>query len=272
MLENKAKQDMTSLELVISRLQSYSNLEFLFIMKEFTSYNCEKFNCLFEKFKKYFYNEDKLEQCKIELLNAFEEMFRVHQNQQEIINIVYNLKLYIFVDTENVDNKWLELIETKSKIFIFYTDNKFSIDYDDVETLIKNSKKLKFIKCCKGNNSLDFQLVSFLGKTLPTKPKSLERYCIMSDDKGFDVVCHFWEEKGYKVQRFGKDFIIEFETVCDENKIEFIIDSIPEKYSDLKDRIIELYENGELCNLHNYLVKRMGNNIGLKLYNIIKNL
>ena len=46
-------------------------------------------------------------------------------------------------------------------------------------------------------NALDFQLVSYLGYMIREAPE--ENYCIISNDKAFDLVGRFWQEKNVNV-------------------------------------------------------------------------
>lgn len=50
-------------------------------------------------------------------------------------------------------------------------------------------------------NALDFQLSSYLGACIHKNPD--HKYYIVSRDKGFDCVCHFWRDKSVLVKRIN---------------------------------------------------------------------
>jgi len=58
----------------------------------------------------------------------------------------------------------------------------------------------EFIHCENGTeNALDFQLTTYLGFLASKNPK--DHLVVISKDKGFDAVIHFWTERGYQVAR-----------------------------------------------------------------------
>lgn len=111
-------------------------------------------------------------------------------------------KIY-YVDSENVGDVWINLYlqdNEESKFLIFYTNRTPRIDYECLVTLMNTAKQnLEFIKCCEGNNALDFQLVTYLGYVLHEESEA--EIVILSNDTGFDAVVHFWKERGRKILR-----------------------------------------------------------------------
>lgn len=117
------------------------------------------------------------------------------------------------IDSENIGTKWIsyldENIEELDKAFLFYTDASKSISCKELSVLFSFIHQLETIHCQNGTaNALDFQLVSYLGYLIRMDTKST--YCILSKDKGYDAVVHFWKEKGIHIYRCEK-FIEELE-------------------------------------------------------------
>ena len=46
---------------------------------------------------------------------------------------------------------------------MFFTENSAGISYRELSYIINYREHLEFIKCAKGTNALDFQLVSYVG-------------------------------------------------------------------------------------------------------------
>ena len=106
------------------------------------------------------------------------------------------------IDSENMGTKWIsyleENIEELDKAFLFYTDASKSISCKELSILFSFIHQLETIHCQNGTaNALDFQLVSYLGYLIRMDTKST--YCILSKDKGYDAVVHFWKEKGIQI-------------------------------------------------------------------------
>ena len=117
------------------------------------------------------------------------------------------------IDSENIGTKWISYldknIEELDKAFLFYTDASKSISCKELSVLFSFIHQLETIHCQNGTaNALDFQLASYLGYLIRMDTKST--YCILTQDKGYDVVVNFWKEKGIHIYRCGK-FIEESE-------------------------------------------------------------
>lgn len=112
-----------------------------------------------------------------------------------------------FVDTENVHNNWLSLLDTTEamKIYLFYTQNTPHIPYDTLKSLTKHIRSLNMISCKPGPNALDFQLISYLSFIL--KKRTRHNYVIVSNDKGYDVVIDFWNERGFSISRMNTQML-----------------------------------------------------------------
>lgn len=117
-------------------------------------------------------------------------------------------KIYYLVDTENpgssvVTDLLREGME-KREIYFFYTSNSIKPDFEMIEWMIQYHESMYFEKCfCGAKNSLDFQLVSFLGALI--REKGIQnRYIILSNDGGFESVVEFWKRKGVDILRIGQ--------------------------------------------------------------------
>ena len=183
-------------------------------------------------------------------------------------------KTTYLIDTENIGIMWKNLINSNStdKLFVFYTDNSPYISYTDLEFLIKSSSHFTMIKCFLGHNGLDFQLVSYLGHLLPLKPTKTEEFIIVSNDTGFDPVCHFWNDRGYAVKRLSmKQDVPEQQKKNQEiSNIELLEKLLPSNYKKETEIIGKIIINNNLPQIHNELIKLYGRENGLKLYKILK--
>jgi len=105
-----------------------------------------------------------------------------------------------YIDSENVGDSWIELInEPDSRFLVFYTGHSPRIAYPQVIQLMNAANRPEFVECFEGNNGLDFQLVSYMGYEL--RENNSNEMVIVSNDTGFDTVVHFWTERGMKVKR-----------------------------------------------------------------------
>lgn len=120
-------------------------------------------------------------------------------------------QVVLLVDSENVGNTWLGLLD-KLRIYdelhVFYTDKSPTLTYQTVTDLMshKNIRQLNWVKCCVGNNALDFQLATELGSMVAEK-RILQEYdpyfIIMSKDQGYDPIVHYWASREVHIRRFA---------------------------------------------------------------------
>lgn len=104
------------------------------------------------------------------------------------------------IDFENVHEKGLEGISRLRPIdtvHLFYTKNASKISLDILSEI---QAKLCFHKVNVGKQSLDMQLVSYLGFLIGTVGKGPE-YVIVSNDAGFHNTLAFWGEKDTKISQ-----------------------------------------------------------------------
>lgn len=107
------------------------------------------------------------------------------------------------VDTENVGNTWINLLQTttkEDKIITFYTDKSARISFEDFDKIKKSETSVMVEKCYNGiSNALDFQLSSALGYYIKESPGA--KFVIFSKDTGYDVVVRYWKARGITVSR-----------------------------------------------------------------------
>ena len=107
---------------------------------------------------------------------------------------------FYFIDTENVANRWLPLLdEPNSRFYVFYTDYSPSVSYTNLARLLKISDRIEFLHCATGRNGLDFQLATYLGHKM--RDIAAFEVIIASNDTGFDAVVSFWMERGVNIRR-----------------------------------------------------------------------
>ena len=196
------------------------------------------------------------------------------------------MKNIFFVDSENVGDSWIELFEylhDEDIILVFYTDKSPNMSYSNVIIFKQSPVEPEFILCENGtDNSLDFQLVTYLGSFTTKNPD--DNLIIVSKDKGFDSVVHFWSKRGYKVSRKSPSI---FHTLSDETPVDIpIIDSTieisenqvfsestqePKYNTEQVNTLLSCTGKSNLSAIHNILISIYGQPTGSQIYNIIKN-
>ena len=105
------------------------------------------------------------------------------------------------IDFENVHSdglKGIEQLERKDECYIFYSEHAGVLTFNMHKKITESRAKIYYVEAQVGmKNALDFQLVSYLGYMLREKPE--ETYCLISNDKAFELVSKFWQEKGVSV-------------------------------------------------------------------------
>lgn len=111
---------------------------------------------------------------------------------------------YYLVDYENIHNDLDNLINNTSNgdsIVLFYSETCKNISLDVISNFTSRNLKIDCFKVITGTkNALDFQLASYLGY-LVGENKKAANYYIVSNDKGFDCLCEYWESIGVSVVR-----------------------------------------------------------------------
>lgn len=102
------------------------------------------------------------------------------------------------VDFENVSSAGISGIQklTKDdKVYIFYTVNASNMSFAAHMNLLSSSAEVTYYNVASGGkNALDFQLASFLGYLICQGKE--KKFCIISNDRGFEYVKTFWERNG----------------------------------------------------------------------------
>ena len=102
---------------------------------------------------------------------------------------------YFFIDLENVRNEGLEgvlTLNTDDMVYIFYSENAFSMAIPTLESITNSKCSSKFIKTNYiGKNAMDFQIVSLFGATIERCKEG--SFYIISKDNGFRSAVSFCE-------------------------------------------------------------------------------
>lgn len=105
------------------------------------------------------------------------------------------------IDFENVHSdglKGIEKLERSDECYIFYSEHAGVLTFNMHKKITESRAKIYYVEAQVGmKNALDFQLVSYLGYMLREKPEA--KYCLISNDKAFELVSKFWQDKGVNV-------------------------------------------------------------------------
>lgn len=194
-----------------------------------------------------------------------------------------------FVDSENVGDSWLDLLDhlgDNDLILVFYTDRSPHMSYTNLIRLKHSTVDPEFIRCENGTeNALDFQLTTYLGFLASKNPT--DHLIIISKDKGFDAVIHFWTERGYQVARNTPSM---FHTLSEpENEPEGTVNpesalsssadntdsvlkqpTLTEAQKQQLDTLLACTGKEDLSAVHNILRSIYGQETGCFLYNQVK--
>lgn len=161
------------------------------------------------------------------------------------------------IDFENVHSdglKGIEQLERKDECYIFYSEHAGVLTFNMHKKITESRAKIYYVEAQVGmKNALDFQLVSYLGYMLREKPE--ETYCIISNDKAFELVSKFWQEKGVSVTsavaldkaanaaHYSKVSVELEKLIPDRNEREFVEKCISElsTKSGINNRIVKKY-------------------------------
>lgn len=108
-------------------------------------------------------------------------------------------KKYLLIDSENIQNRLFEIIDSSKKsdkIIIFYTVHHSG----KLEEYMKSQhflRSIEFVECMSGTNALDLQLIGVLSYLIQKHPKA--DYTIYSSDKGFRTAMKYWQSRHVNV-------------------------------------------------------------------------
>lgn len=107
-----------------------------------------------------------------------------------------------FENTKSAGMQGVNDLSAKDKIYVFYSRNADTISVELHQQLLACKAEINFsLVTVGGKNSLDFQLVTFLGYLIGKEPN--EKYIIVSGDEGFSYAVNFWNERKANVVLSG---------------------------------------------------------------------
>lgn len=112
---------------------------------------------------------------------------------------------YYLIDTENVGDRWIDLILDLEKgdiLVVFYTKNHSKL-LGECYLKQRYNKQIRWVECVVGNNALDQQLTGVLSYLIATHTEA--GYAIYSNDKGYISVIDFWKQRGLDIDMVGFD-------------------------------------------------------------------
>lgn len=110
-------------------------------------------------------------------------------------------KTFYLIDTENVGDRWIKTAEKagkKDRLIAFYTENHSKL----LEKLLArhvHDPRFTWLETASGSNALDYQLMGVLSYLVSKHPKA--RYCILSNDHGYEKAVDFWKDRGIDIQQ-----------------------------------------------------------------------
>lgn len=203
------------------------------------------------------------------------------------------MKNIFFVDSENVGDSWLDLfdyMDSEDIILVFYSNKSPNMSYPNLVKLKESSIFPEFVLCENGTeNSLDFQLVTYLGSFTVKNPD--DNLIIVSKDKGFDSVVHFWAGRGFHICRkapsifytLSSENITDEVTVSDSDAVLLpalyldpdtpLSELVPQIEYDKEqlDTLLSCIGKSSLSTIHNILISVYGHTTGSYIYGQVKN-
>ncbi len=174
------------------------------------------------------------------------------------------------IDFENVHSdglKGIEQLDRKDECYIFYSEHAGVLTFNMHKKITESCAKIYYVEAQVGmKNALDFQLVSYLGYMLREKPE--ETYCIISNDKAFELVSKFWQEKGVNVTS-----AVSLEKAANTAHYSKISVELEKLLSDRSEReFVEkcINELSTKSGINNRIVKKYGTTRAGEIYKLIK--
>lgn len=137
-----------------------------------------------------------------------------------------------FVDTENVGGSRLD-VNTEDFVFYFIGNScpKYVLDDKEGVHKLSNNESYVIAKHDGKKDGLDFAIDTSLGFMVHKHGRN-RRYCIVSSDRGFDVVCNFWKSNRYDVKRSSLREALNGKMVKKNYTLDYIderVESLPNK-------------------------------------------
>ncbi len=102
---------------------------------------------------------------------------------------------YYLIDTENVGDRWIELIGSLKEeeiLVVFYTKNHSKL-LEENYLKQRYNKQIRWVECLVGTNALDHQLMGVLSYLIATHGEA--GYVIFSNDTDYQNVIDFWQQR-----------------------------------------------------------------------------
>lgn len=109
------------------------------------------------------------------------------------------------VDTENVHNGWRQAAASAGEgdeFLFFYSPASPKIGMDMFGDASLRGVGFRFIPCAIGENAMDFQLCTELGRQVCLGRD--REFVILSGDKGFDFAVDYWSRQDVAIRREGQ--------------------------------------------------------------------
>lgn len=219
--------------------------------------------------------------------------------------------MIFLIDFENVNAegfKGVELLTENDRVSMFYSSkaDRFPIDLLPVLTSVKVPiEYAKAVKCVPQN--VDFRIGTFVGYLIGKDENSSENIYIVSNDKGYQNVKEYWEEKGISRVRLCENILagitadgkevtskpVEVATAPaemptpkvadtpvsndrnyrDEIKALFDGEGVPKKNGKTNETVYKAFENCKsLGDYHFSLVDGLGRELGTRCYKLTENM
>lgn len=174
------------------------------------------------------------------------------------------------IDFENVHSdglKGIEKLERNDECYIFYSEHAGVLTFNMHKKITESRAKIYYVEAQVGmKNALDFQLVSYLGYMLREKPKAA--YCLISNDKAFELVSKFWQAKGVNVTS-----AVSLDRAADAAHYSKISAELEKLLADRSEReFVEkcINELSTKSGINNRIVKKYGTTRAGEIYKLIK--
>lgn len=164
------------------------------------------------------------------------------------------MKRLVLVDYENINLDAVGEIDTTSThLWIFVGPNQKNLPFETVAALQRLGDACRWIKIARqGKNSLDFHLCFELGAICAASERP-EVVFVLSNDKGYDAVIDYANEKGLRTQRVTHLSQLPSSTVSKpkskytaaiiENLSKIQAQKRPRKVSSLRSHLVNCFKN-----------------------------
>lgn len=160
-----------------------------------------------------------------------------------------------FIDYENVGSagmRGISGIHAEDRVYLFYTVNSNKLDFALYQELTEIHDQVEMIQVVTGNNSLDFQLCTFLGSLTPSCHS--DSFVIVSKDKGYNSVVSFWQERGIHISQVNNMELEDDSAILSDLK-----EKLPQYEADIPEIVSMIRKYKTRQGLNNALCKIYGN-------------